>query len=741
MRFRPLAAVAACACLLVLPAFAGAEIKLAPTGGSPITGTGPGGILEAADFNGDGLDDLAIGNFTGSGEAVRIRLANPDDNWTTMPGLLPNANSSNLVAADFNDDDKQDLLITEFDPDNYPGGGDTFRVLLGNGDGTFQAPKTIDTGGTVSTSITGQAIEAADLTHDGKVDLFMVLFDNRVALAAGQGDGTFDFDSAVIPEAPTGSFEGFTTVAIGDFNGDGLNDFALGLAGGQSPTAENTGLIVLYGGSGAGRLPVSPLGAVIRMIEKDINQDGFDDLIVMTVPSASGGKPVELVAFAGSEDGLSETSAPLFTLPAGNPNLVATDFDLDDRTDLAWIEEAAAEPAGFTSALAIAGGDEGTFNRQDGFFDLGFSANQGSAAHLTTGDFNGDGSPDVASSFFSSDCATQGCGTVVLSSRASVSIEPGTLAFGTVTRGSNPDPKTFTITNSGSAPASLTTFVTTGTEPNRFPLGGQCQEIAPGENCTVTVDIDTSTAGEFNSTFIYSFDGVPGDFRAQASGKVVYYHGQIDRSSIDFGSIRVGDAPLTQQVTVTADGNDGLTLGQLSIGGAGATSFAIAGDTCSGKTLASGATCSFGVSTAVKSAGQLAATINLPSNGSETASSIPVSANALPALTYRATLKLTGPKTAKAGKKFKVTARTSNTGTGSLSGMVLKWKATQAGKTKASKTIKLATILPGKKSNKVITIAIPKKKLAKGKPIRITATLTRQGKAMANKSISVRIRG
>ena len=739
MRFRPLAAVAACACLLVLPAIAGAEIKLTPTAGSPVTGTGTGGMLEATDFNGDGLEDLAIGNFTGGGDAVRIRLANADETWTSAPGLLPNANSSNIVAADFNDDEKQDLLITEFDPDNYPNGGDTYRVLLGNGDGTFQTPKTINTGGIVSTIVTGQTIVPTDLDGDGKLDLLFALWGNRVGAGLGNGDGTFDFSTSEIPAAPNGPQDGFTTLAIGDYNGDNARDFALGLiGGGDSPTVGNSGIIVIYGGSGNGRLSVSPLGAVTRMESGDFDRDGNDDLIVGVTPAATG-KPMDVQVFSGSASGLSETSEPLFTLADANPNLVATDFDQDGAPDLAWIEEAASETAGFTSALVVAPGDSnGAFTRQDDFFDLGFAVNQSIAADLTTGDFNGDGSPDVAASFFSSDCNVQGCGTVVLGSRASIALDRNAVAFGTVNRGSVPESKSFEITNSGSAPAVVSSFAIAGTAPNRFPLEGQCNEIAPGASCTVTVDFDSSSAGEFSSTFIYGFDGLPGDFRVQASGTVVHYHGQFDLSSIPFGNIRVGDAPQTRKVTVTADGANGLTVGQLSIGGAGASQFTLGNDTCSGKTLASGTACSFDVSTAVTAAGPLAATVGFPSNGDDTLASLPVTATGLAPLTYRAALKLSGPKQVKAGQKIKLTAQTTNTGTGSLAGTVIKWKASQAGKPKASGSIKLATIAAGKKLSKTITVTITKRKLTRGKPVKITATLTRQNRSLSSSSISVR---
>ena len=65
------------------------------------------------------------------------------------------------MAADFNGDGKLDLAVTSCDipkPCHVP-------VLLGNGDGTFQAPKQFGVG------VNPQQLVVADFNHDGKPDI------------------------------------------------------------------------------------------------------------------------------------------------------------------------------------------------------------------------------------------------------------------------------------------------------------------------------------------------------------------------------------------------------------------------------------------------------------------------------------------------------------------------------------------------------------------------------------------
>jgi FG-GAP-like repeat len=79
--------------------------------------------------------------------------------------LLKDYGSANSVAlADVNGDGKLDLIAA---CECGPTGG-TVSVLLGNGDGTFQAPVNYPSGGDV-----GASVAVSDLNGDGKPDIIV----------------------------------------------------------------------------------------------------------------------------------------------------------------------------------------------------------------------------------------------------------------------------------------------------------------------------------------------------------------------------------------------------------------------------------------------------------------------------------------------------------------------------------------------------------------------------------------
>lgn len=96
------------------------------------TSSGPNGFA-VGDFNGDAIDDFAIGNFNDI--KVTVYLGNPEG-FLQAADVPVGAGPANTTAvADFNNDGKLDLATS-----NYNDG--TVSVIFGNGDGTFQAPVT-----------------------------------------------------------------------------------------------------------------------------------------------------------------------------------------------------------------------------------------------------------------------------------------------------------------------------------------------------------------------------------------------------------------------------------------------------------------------------------------------------------------------------------------------------------------------------------------------------------------------
>ena len=119
-----------------------------------------------------------------------------------------------LTQGDFNGDGNLDLVTS-----NY--GANSLSIFLGNGDGTFQSPQTISIGS--NTRPVG--IVAADFDGDGKLDLaigYDIPNSNGVSILLGNGDGTFQ-----APQNFAAGSETYEMVVLGDFNGDGFPDIAV----------------------------------------------------------------------------------------------------------------------------------------------------------------------------------------------------------------------------------------------------------------------------------------------------------------------------------------------------------------------------------------------------------------------------------------------------------------------------------------------------------------------------------
>jgi hypothetical protein len=140
-----------------------------PAAGPPIyfpSGSGPCPIV-AADFNGDGIIDLAVATFDTN--AVYILLGNGDGTFT-IPSQSPipvGPNPFSMTALDYNGDGITDLAVGNYNyntnPNPPPG---SVTLLIGNGDGTFQAP-----GAPITVGQLPNDVVTADFNGDGKPDL------------------------------------------------------------------------------------------------------------------------------------------------------------------------------------------------------------------------------------------------------------------------------------------------------------------------------------------------------------------------------------------------------------------------------------------------------------------------------------------------------------------------------------------------------------------------------------------
>ncbi|MFO0750534.1 MAG: VCBS repeat-containing protein [Myxococcota bacterium] len=157
--------------------------------------------MEAGQVDGDGRDDLVVGQY----EAQQVVVLIAEGSGFAAPSSLPADGIQTIAIADFDADGHGDLLLT--------GGAElSTRLFLGQGGGAFATPVQL-TGGALSGAAAG------DFNGDGHLDV-VASGGPGMRLIAGRGDGTFwcTYEVALDPSP--------YVWRTGDFDGDGHVDLA-----------------------------------------------------------------------------------------------------------------------------------------------------------------------------------------------------------------------------------------------------------------------------------------------------------------------------------------------------------------------------------------------------------------------------------------------------------------------------------------------------------------------------------
>jgi hypothetical protein len=361
----------------------------------PAVGYDSGGYtassVAAADVNRDGKLDLVVGNTCansgcpGNG-SVGVLLGNGDGTFAAAAvydsGGAPNVFEPEKVAiADVNGDHNPDLLVTN-------AGSNTVAVLLGNGDGTFQPAVALGSGGMFPESVT-----VADVNGDGKLDLLVGNecgdnnCDGSVAVLLGNGDGTFQAAKAY----GTGGLYAFS-VAVADVNRDGRPDVLVTpcLASGCGRGGEVS--VLLGNGDGTFQTAVSyssgggdPFGLAVA----DVNGDGKVDLLISNLVDNTVG------VLLGNGDGTFQPAVTYSSDPGSLPSVAISvgvaDVNGDGKPDLLVVNQSVGGDGNNGGAVALLlGNGDGTFQAA---INYGSGAYQARA--VAVADVNGDGRPDL----------------------------------------------------------------------------------------------------------------------------------------------------------------------------------------------------------------------------------------------------------------------------------------------------------------------------------------------------------
>jgi len=172
------------------------------------------GLIATGDFNGDGIPDLVVTNYSEFGTSPIVFLGKGDGTFTSVPmSFTLDYFPKSVVVGDFNGDGALDLAFSDLQG---------VEIALGNGDGTFKETSASP----IEVPNELYSLQVGDFNHDGKLDLAgLDNYHDQIVLLLGAGDGTFAV-TATTPAVSQDWLGPFALVAA-DFNGDGVPDLAM----------------------------------------------------------------------------------------------------------------------------------------------------------------------------------------------------------------------------------------------------------------------------------------------------------------------------------------------------------------------------------------------------------------------------------------------------------------------------------------------------------------------------------
>jgi len=317
--------------------------------------------IATEDLNGDDALDLAVVHALA--DQVSVLLGNGDGSFQAAVPYAVGDEPASVAVGDLDEDDVPDLAVANESNDNV-------SVLIGNGDGTFQGALDVYVPGRPS------SVTVADLNGDDLFDLAVACTGypgetGNVSVLLGNGDGTFQG----VVSYDTGYDS--TSVAVGDLNEDEAPDLVVA-------NEDNDNVSLLFGnGDGTFQEALDPYipGRPSSVEIADLNEDGHLDLAVACTgyPGETGNVSV----LTGNGDGTFQEYVPY---PTGydSVSLAVGLLNEDTTPDLAVTNRDDDEVS------VLLGNGDGSFEAAGNL-----SAGDGPAS-VSVGDLNGDGALDLA---------------------------------------------------------------------------------------------------------------------------------------------------------------------------------------------------------------------------------------------------------------------------------------------------------------------------------------------------------
>lgn len=212
--------------------------------------------------------------------------------------------------------------------------------------------------------------------------------------------------------------------------------------------------------------------------------------------------------------------------------------------------------------------------------------------------------------------------TVALSGSASApapvaSVTPPALAFSQVT-GTVSTAQTVRIANTGNAPLALSGIAIGGAQASEFQqVANSCaSSLAAGTSCAVGIAFAPAANGARTASLVVSHDapGSPSTVALNGTGNATPQPVvSVSNNVIDLGSQALGSSAIGS-VTLTNSGQAPLVLSALTVSGAAAGDYALAGSCVAGASIAVGQTCTLSARFTPSALGTRPASIAVASN-------------------------------------------------------------------------------------------------------------------------------
>lgn len=460
--------------------------------------------VAAADLNGDGKVDLVVANqcYTGGpcnynegdDAAVGVLLGNGDGTFQPTKTYFSGGGTAYSVAvADVNGDNTPDVLVANGCTGVGNCSSGTVGVLLGIGDGTFQAARAFGSGGFYPTSIT-----VGDVNGDNKPDV--ILSDGAVNVLLSNGDGSFQPAQSYSPGGvnPEGT-------AIADVNGDGKVDLIVVNACDNGACDHGVAGVLLGNGNGtfqAAHVYASGGYVGVSIALQDVNGDGKADILMANqCISASNCGMGSVSVLIGNGNGTFQAAQSYASGGFVAGDVAAIDVDGDSELDLVVSHACYTAPYGSNCPK---GGDVGVLlGNGDGTFRKAtvHPAGGNQSKSLAVADFDGDGRTDVvavSSCFSRGPCPYGSVGVLLNAGRFPT----------TTTLKSSPNPSvkgqavtlTAAVTSVGANPATgKVTFRASGISVGAATLIGGVAVLTKKNLAVGTLSITATYSGDTDS--------------------------------------------------------------------------------------------------------------------------------------------------------------------------------------------------------------------------------------------------